>query len=92
MSDGSEVEALVRQLDLEPLLPEGGFFRRTYYADATEAVESKAPGRPLSAILYLMHGDGLRFQCYLSHLSFQVTMYPSFIGLVDSGSFSATQA
>ena len=45
----------------------------------------KAPGRPLSAILYLMQGDSLGSQC---HLSFEVTMCPSFTGFAVSESLA----
>ncbi|CAK9099860.1 unnamed protein product [Durusdinium trenchii] len=52
------VRELVRNLELEALLPEGGFFRRTHYS--TNQVETPdGRGRALSAILYLMLSDNV---------------------------------
>ncbi|CAE8599180.1 unnamed protein product [Polarella glacialis] len=54
----SEAQELVRSLQLEPLLPEGGFFRRTHYSD----MKTQAPwgaSRASNAILYLMLCDNV---------------------------------
>eukprot|EP00933_Yihiella_yeosuensis_P032471 TRINITY_DN26063_c0_g1_i4.p1 TRINITY_DN26063_c0_g1~~TRINITY_DN26063_c0_g1_i4.p1 ORF type:complete len:169 (+),score=33.55 TRINITY_DN26063_c0_g1_i4:88-594(+) len=62
MSLPKEAEDLVQRLQLEPLLPEGGFFRRTHYSD----MSVKAPFgdcRAVNAILYMM----LRNDCSKMH-------------------------
>eukprot|EP00438_Fugacium_kawagutii_P015396 Skav225156 [mRNA] locus=scaffold1056:306089:308848:- [translate_table: standard] len=57
MEQGAEldpqVRKLVEDLQLEPLQPEGGFFRRTHYSN-TKVEGPQGEGQALSAILYLM--------------------------------------
>ncbi|CAJ1374204.1 unnamed protein product [Effrenium voratum] len=53
-----DVRELVERLQLEPLLPEGGFFRRTHYS-STEVQGPDGRGRALNAIFYLMLRDNV---------------------------------
>eukprot|EP00435_Cladocopium_sp_Y103_P052187 s851_g16.t1 len=53
-----EVQKLVENLQLEPLEPEGGFFRRTHYS-STQVQGPDGDGQALSAILYLMLSDNV---------------------------------
>eukprot|EP00747_Dinoflagellata_sp_TGD_P186614 gnl/TRDRNA2_/TRDRNA2_43729_c0_seq1.p1 gnl/TRDRNA2_/TRDRNA2_43729_c0~~gnl/TRDRNA2_/TRDRNA2_43729_c0_seq1.p1 ORF type:complete len:196 (+),score=26.04 gnl/TRDRNA2_/TRDRNA2_43729_c0_seq1:70-588(+) len=47
-------DELIKQFNLEPLLPEGGFFRRTHYSDQTVKTADSEQRHASNAILYLM--------------------------------------
>ncbi len=49
---------IIRELNLEPLLPEGGYFLRTYIADGNSTTSAPQGVRPtLSCIYYLIESN-----------------------------------